>query len=74
VFDSELCLLIEKEFPLPVLNDEIFDPSLMIEECMDKLLVSEIDNSYKHRIESYMASKFTISEFTKTILSEPSGI
>jgi hypothetical protein len=65
VFGSEVCHLIKKEFPLPVLNDETFDPSLTIEDCMDKLSNIEMDNLYKHTIESHMASKFTISDLIK---------
>jgi hypothetical protein len=68
MFDSELCPLIRNKFPL-VLDDEIIDPLLTIEKCMADLLdpaKSELD---RHKIESYMVSKFTSSELVKAYQS-----
>jgi hypothetical protein len=72
MFSSELCSLIKKDFSLPILNDETFDLALTIEECMDKLSNTEIDNSSRHTIGSYMTSKFTTSDFAKTKQRNPS--
>jgi hypothetical protein len=64
IFSSEFCPLIEEKFHLPVLDVKIIDPSLTIEQCME-LLDTKKDNSYRHPIESYMVSKFPISELIK---------
>jgi hypothetical protein len=62
MFDSELYLLVKEKFPLPVLDAKFIASSLMIEEYMDKLSEPDINGLYKHTIESYVASKFTIPD------------
>jgi hypothetical protein len=55
---------IENEFPLSILDDKIFDSSLTIKEYMERLSGFDIADSDRRKIESYLASKFTLSVFT----------
>jgi hypothetical protein len=62
MFSSELYLLIKEKHPLSTPDNKAFELSLTIEECMDKLLDPNISDPDRHTIESYMTSKFTISD------------
>jgi hypothetical protein len=70
IFSSELCPLIENEFSLPVLDAKIIASSLTIKNCME-LLVSNINGLDKYTIESYLASKFTISDLANAKQRDP---
>jgi hypothetical protein len=70
MFSSELCSLIGNE-RLSSPDDETIDPSSTIEKCMIDLLDPKTNGSDKCKIESYMASKFTITDFTNAKQNNP---